>query len=60
METPERGPPAKFAEDEGKDYRIGLRNWPEMNQVEEHILELVAGTRVTRRVVHGKVKGITR
>ena len=33
---------AKFAEDEAKDYRIGFRSWPEMNHVEEHILELVA------------------
>jgi DNA mismatch repair protein MutS len=33
---------AKFAENEAKDYRIGFRNWLEMNHVEEHILELVA------------------
>jgi DNA mismatch repair protein MutS len=33
---------AKFAENEVKDYRIGFRSWPEMNHVEEHILELVA------------------
>jgi DNA mismatch repair protein MutS len=33
---------AKFAENEVKDYRIGFRSQPEMNHVEEHILELVA------------------
>ena len=33
---------AKFAENEVKDYRIGFRSRPEMNHVEEHILELVA------------------
>jgi len=33
---------AKFAENAAKDYRIGFRNWPEMNHVEERILDLVA------------------
>jgi DNA mismatch repair protein MutS len=33
---------AKFAENAVKDYRVGFRSWPEMNHVEEHILELVA------------------
>jgi DNA mismatch repair protein MutS len=33
---------ATFAENEAKDYRIGFRNWPEMNHVEERILNLVA------------------
>jgi len=33
---------AKFAENAVKDYRAGFRDWPEMNHVEEHILELVA------------------
>jgi DNA mismatch repair protein MutS len=33
---------AKFAENAPKDYRIGFRNWPDMNHVEEHILDLAA------------------
>jgi DNA mismatch repair protein MutS len=33
---------AKFAENAVKDYQAGFRNWPEMNHVEEHILNLVA------------------
>jgi DNA mismatch repair protein MutS len=33
---------AKFAGNAAKDYRTGFRSWPEMNHVEEHILELVA------------------
>jgi hypothetical protein len=33
---------AKFAENEVRDYRIGFRNWPEMNHVEERILNLAA------------------
>jgi DNA mismatch repair protein MutS len=33
---------AKFAENAAKDYRTGFRSWPEMNHVEEYILELVA------------------
>jgi DNA mismatch repair protein MutS len=33
---------AKFAEHEVKNYRVGFRNSPEMNHVEERILDLVA------------------
>ena len=33
---------AKFAESEGKDYRSGFRDWPEMDHVEERILNLAA------------------
>jgi len=33
---------AKFAENAAKDYRIGFRNWPEMDHVEARILDLVA------------------
>ncbi|HUB21586.1 MAG TPA: hypothetical protein VMA97_04180 [Streptosporangiaceae bacterium] len=33
---------AKFARRAAKDYRVGFRNWPDMNHVEAHILELVA------------------
>jgi len=33
---------AKFAQRAVKDYRAGFRNWPEMNHVEAHILDLVA------------------
>jgi DNA mismatch repair protein MutS len=33
---------AKFAQRAVKDYRAGFRNWPEMNHVEERILDLVA------------------
>jgi DNA mismatch repair protein MutS len=33
---------AKFAGNTAKDYRIGFRSWPEMNHVEEQILNLVA------------------
>jgi len=32
----------KFAENAVKDYRIGFRDWPDTNHVEEHILDLVA------------------
>jgi DNA mismatch repair protein MutS len=33
---------AKFAQRAVKDYRAGFRNWPDMNHVEERILDLVA------------------
>jgi DNA mismatch repair protein MutS len=33
---------AKFAESAVKDYRVGFRSWPDMNHVEERILEFVA------------------
>ena len=33
---------AKFAENAPKDYRVGFRNWLEMDHVEARILELVA------------------
>lgn len=33
---------AKFAQRAAKDYRASFRNWPDMNHVEAHILELVA------------------
>ena len=33
---------AKFAQRAVKDYRVGFRNWPDMNHVEARILELVA------------------
>jgi len=33
---------AKFAKSAAKDYRTGFRDWPDMNHVEEHILNLVA------------------
>jgi len=33
---------AKFAENAVKDYRAGFRDWPDMNHVEEHILDLEA------------------
>jgi DNA mismatch repair protein MutS len=33
---------AKFAQRAAKDYRAGFRNWPEMNHVEAHILDLAA------------------
>ncbi len=33
---------AKFAQRAAKDHRVGFRNWPEMNHVEAHILDLVA------------------
>ena len=33
---------AKFAQRAVKDYRVGFRNWPDMNHVEERILDLVA------------------
>ena len=33
---------AKFAESVAKDYRAGFPNWPEMNHVEERILNLAA------------------
>ena len=33
---------AKFAENAAKDYRVGFRNWPEMDHVEARILDLVA------------------
>jgi DNA mismatch repair protein MutS len=33
---------AKFAENPVKDYRVGFRDWPDMDHVEERILGLVA------------------
>jgi DNA mismatch repair protein MutS len=33
---------AKFAQRAVKDYRASFRNWPDMNHVEAHILDLVA------------------
>src|SRR6266567_423578 len=33
---------AKFAENAAKDYRVEFRDWPDMNHVEEHILNLAA------------------
>ena len=33
---------AKFAANAVKDYRVGFRNWPDMNHVEARILDLVA------------------
>jgi DNA mismatch repair protein MutS len=33
---------AKFAQRAVKDYRVGFRNWPDMNHVEARILELAA------------------
>ena len=33
---------AKFAQRAVKDYRVGFRNWPDMNHVEARILDLVA------------------
>jgi DNA mismatch repair protein MutS len=33
---------ARFQQDAGQDYRVALRDWPELNHVEAQILELVA------------------
>jgi DNA mismatch repair protein MutS len=33
---------AKFKQGTVKDYQVGFRDWPEMNHVEAHILDLVA------------------
>jgi DNA mismatch repair protein MutS len=33
---------AKFAQRAAKDYRTGFRSWPEMNHIEERIVDLVA------------------